>query len=132
MGIIDRATNGAEVIRLGPGIFYSFQKLDRHRDWGSPENYDVEIFIDEQHLTSMSDVGPTCINGYVIPKPKAPLNVFDLAIKEHFDLDRMKWFCKSPISYQATKTNYRMALAGRGEKWFNFESGCKNEKQKAS
>ena len=132
MGIIDRATGGAEIIRLGPGIFYTFQKLHNHLKWGDPKNYDMWVKIDEHHLTSMSDIGPTCINAFVVPRIKTPLSEEDIAIKNHFDLDELKAKCKSFIAYETTKARYKKALAGRGERWFNFESGCKNEKQKAN
>jgi hypothetical protein len=77
VGVIDRKTQSFKILDISSMIFQGIKALNKHKSWGNPEGYDLDITINK-------DGGAT---GYyvVTPNPKAPLSNSDLVIKQKVD-----------------------------------------------
>ena len=73
VGVIDRDSGTYKILDIGYSVFKSIQTLAKGQ-WGSPENYDVDIVVDPQ--------GGATGYYYVSPMPPKPLSAADIALKE--------------------------------------------------
>ncbi len=90
--VIDRKTGSTKILDMSTLVFKGIQDLVKDDDWGSPDQYDVDIKVNKQG-------GPT---GYysVIPKSKKPLSASDLELKQGLDLEELKRKCTPPTREQ--------------------------------
>ena len=88
IGVIDRKSNAYKVLDIGYSVFKSINTLVKDADWGSPDQYDIDIVVDPNG-------GAT---GYyaVVAKPPKPLSASDMQLMDNNPSDDLQARTKPP------------------------------------
>lgn len=81
VAVIDRKTNSVKYLDLGLKAFSYIQLLYRDKRWGDPENYDIDVNVDEYKTHEIR----------IIALPPIALTQADLLLKEHTDLGYLEY-----------------------------------------